>query len=44
MFDTAEIVTTFAALTTAVTVVGGLKIGPAGIMTGFRWLIASIIK
>lgn len=44
MFETDEIVATFAALSAAVTIVGGLKLGPAGIMTGFRWLVAAIIK
>ena len=44
MFDTTEVVAIFAGLTAAVTVIGGLKIGPAAIMTGFRWLVASVIK
>lgn len=44
MFDLAPVIAVFAALTLAVTAIGALKVGPAGIMTGFRWVLASIIK
>lgn len=43
-FDVDSVVATFVAVGTAATLIGVAKIGPAGIMTGFRWILAAIIK
>lgn len=43
-FDVSGVVATFAAVAAAATLIGVAKIGPAGVMTGFRWVLAAIIK
>lgn len=42
-FDVSGVVATFAAVGAAATLIGVAKIGPAGIMTGFRWVLAAVI-
>lgn len=43
-FEVDSVVAAFAAVSAAATLIGAAKIGPAGIMTGFRWVLAAIIK
>lgn len=42
--DVTEALAAIAALTVAVTAIGAAKLGPAGIMTAFRWATAAILK